>query len=155
MNDHKQNKMENQGFFYEKDDFGEWIRIRVYGFDFSISLFQQENRYMWTTGMRHAFENKLSLPSKKQWEVVNIYKDKINKIISKHKGDLIHGVYWSADITKKGSDKAWCYYCEGDGVILSHIGCDFLQIRFVNKPFVNSLNIDAIIRSVGDYTTKK
>lgn len=105
--------------------------------------------------MRHAFENKLSLPSKKQWEVVNIYKDKINKIISKHKGDLIHGVYWSADITKKGSDKAWCYYCEGDGVILSHIGCDFLQIRFVNKPFVNSLNIDAIIRSVGDYTTKK
>ena len=104
------------GIYYLKDKKGkEWIRIKIYRHDFCLSLFDMPGEYTWEECKKLAEDIGYTLPSKKEWDIIDAYRDEIDKILEDYEGDELKGCYWS--VSQSGSSGAWFYYAYGGRLI--------------------------------------
>ena len=102
-------KTSDYGIYYLKDKKGkEWIRIKTCGHDFCLSLFDMPGNYTLEECKKYAEDSGYTLPSKEEWDIIDAYRDEIDKIIEDYEGDKLTGCYWS--VAQYSSDAAWFYY---------------------------------------------
>ena len=103
------------GIYYLKDKKGkEWIRIKIYRHDFCLSLFDMPGEYTWEECKKLAEDIGYTLPSKKEWDIIDAYRDEIDKILEDYEGDELKGCYWS--VSQYISTTAWLYYANAGSV---------------------------------------
>lgn len=87
--------MENYGIFYEKTEDGrEWVRVKVYKHDFRLSL-HENIKDSYENCMEYSKNQGCKLPSKMEWEIINIYIEEIEQVIEEHNGDPFQLSLWS------------------------------------------------------------
>lgn len=115
--DNKENQ--NYGIFVHEKDGQKWVRVKVYGHDFLLALHDIEingnTNFNWEEACDAAKSLGYTLPSKKQWELVEVYRDEIEKVIVENGGARFSGVYWS--VARFYSYHAW-FYSSGCGRLI-------------------------------------
>lgn len=97
------------GVFYYKDGNGEeWVRVVTYRNDFFLSLFDMPGEYEWEDCKKYAEDSGYTLPTKEEWDIIDAYRDEIDKIIEDNGGDPLDGLYWS--VAQYYANYAWLYY---------------------------------------------
>ena len=99
---------------YTDEQGTKWVRIRAWGEDFSLSLFNMKDgnkdSFTWEEAMQYAESHGQELPSKKQWMLVDLFREDIDKIIEDNGGDPLERWYWSKSVSQYYSNLAWFYY---------------------------------------------
>lgn len=130
--------MSNYGIFYEKNDRGEWIRLKFHGFDFMLSLFEDGFEDSYEKSMNHVHEKGLHLPSKIEWVLIGCFIDEISKVIKDHQGDELKGWYWSDTKTPNFEDYLACYYDHDEGKMDDCLLFFPLRVRGIAYPVDNA-----------------
>lgn len=103
------------------DDHGEkWVRVKAWDEDFLLSLHNmrdgEKEDFTWEEAMKLAESKGQELPSKKQWMIIDVLRDDIDKIIKENGGDELKRWYWSKSVAQYVSDCSWLYY-GGSGTV--------------------------------------
>ena len=108
--DNKENP--NYGIYIHEKDGQKWVRVKVCGYDFLLALhdieINGETEFNWQEACDAAKSLGYTLPSKKQWELVEVYRDEIEKVIVENGGDPLSVAYWT--VARYNSDNAWFYH---------------------------------------------
>lgn len=100
-----------------------WIRIQTLDMDMLIDTKDYregyKTRFTWYELKEREEKGIVRMPSRKQWKLINLYREEINELAKKENGDPIEGAYWAneevAQYKKYGS---WVYggagglYCD-------------------------------------------
>lgn len=122
---------QNQGIsLYEKDG-RKWVRVNVYKHDFLLGMFDlcmnNKKNLDWVSAVEAAKKIGCTLPNREEWELIDVYKDEINRIITENNGDILNDVYWS--VARYYSNLAWLYLAD-----YGRLDTDILYDGFTARP---------------------
>ena len=103
------------------DEHGEkWVRVKAWDEDFLLSIHDMRDGdkedFTWEEAMKLAESKGQELPSKKQWMIIDVLRDDIDKIIKENNGDELNRWYWSKSVAQFSSGSSWLYYGNGGSV---------------------------------------
>ena len=89
-----------------------WVRIKIFDEDFMLctkNLVGEDgkNEFQWQEAVDETEKRGWTMPNKKQWDLVDAYRDQIDKLIEEAGGDSLDGWFWS--VARYGSYSAWLY----------------------------------------------
>jgi len=129
---------EPEGITLVEQDGMKWVRIRIYDEDFMLctkNLVGDEGKtqFQWQEAIDEAEKHGYTLPNKKQWDLIDAYREQIDKLIEEADGDSLADCFWS--VARYTSDGAWLYY--GDNGGLSDVGlyytCSVRPLAYFKK----------------------
>jgi len=91
-----------------------WIRIRTLDMDVLIDIKNykegEEDRFTWYELKEREEKGVVRMPSRKQWKLINLYREEINELAKKENGDPIEGAYWTnEEVAQSYGDSSWLY----------------------------------------------
>lgn len=105
---------------------GKWVRINVYKHDFLLAIndFVDEDKIKFTYQEALDATKKYgwTIPSKEEWDLVDAYREEIDKIIKEAGGEELKNCwYWSRTVAQCYSNRAWFY--------TGYIGALYISIK--------------------------
>lgn len=90
-----------------------WVRIKIFDEDFMLctkNLVGEDGKkeFKWQEAVDETEKRGWTMPNKKQWDLVDAYREQIDKLIEEADGDSLNDWFWS--VARYGSDSAWFYY---------------------------------------------
>lgn len=84
-----------------------WIRIQTLDMDVLIDTKDyregHKTRFTWYDLKEREEKGIVRMPSRKQWKLINLYREEINELAKKENGNPIEGLYWTNE------EVAQCY----------------------------------------------
>lgn len=104
---------EPDGITLVEHDGLKWVRIKIFDEDFMLctkNLVGEDGmkEFKWQEAVDETEKRGWTMPNKKQWDLVDAYRDQIDKLIEEAGGDSLNDLFWS--VARYYSDGAWFYY---------------------------------------------
>lgn len=115
---------EPDGITLVEQDGLKWVRIKIFDEEFMLctkNLVGEDGKkkFKWQEAVDETEKRGWTMPNKKQWDLVDAYRDQIDKLIEEAGGDSLDDLFWS--VARYGSYGAWFYYGRN-----GHLLSDFL-----------------------------
>ena len=103
---------EPDGITLVEQDGQKWVRIKIFDEDFMLctkNLVGEDgkNEFKWQEAVDETERHGWTMPNKKQWDLVDAYRDQIDKLIEEAGGDSLNDLFWS--VARYSSYYAWLY----------------------------------------------
>ena len=113
---------EPDGITLVEQDGLKWVRIKIFDEEFMLctkNLVGEDGKkkFKWQEAVDETEKRGWTMPNKKQWDLVDAYRDQIDKLIEEAGGDSLDDLFWA--VARYGSDNAW-FYCGTDGILLTY-----------------------------------
>lgn len=107
------NDSEPDGITLVDQDGLKWVRIKIFDEDFMLctkNLVGEDGKkeFEWQEAVDETEKRGWTMPNKKQWDLVDAYRDQIDKLIEEAGGDSLDGWFWS--VARSYTNYAWFYY---------------------------------------------
>ena len=104
---------EPDGITLVEQDGLKWVRIKIFDEDFMLctkNLVGEDGKkeFQWQEAVDETEKRGWTMPNKKQWDLVDAYRDQIDKLIEEADGDSLDDWFWS--VARSNSLYAWLYY---------------------------------------------
>ena len=104
---------EPDGITLVEQDGLKWVRIKIFDEDFMLctkNLVGEDGKkeFQWQEAVDETEKRGWTMPNKKQWDLVDAYREQIDKLIEKADGDSLNDWFWS--VARYGSYYAWLYH---------------------------------------------
>lgn len=91
------------------------MRIKIFDEDFMLctkNLVGKDGKkkFKWQEAVDETEMQGWTMPNKKQWDLIDAYREQIDKLIEEADGDSLNGWFWS--VARYNSNTAWLY--DGD-----------------------------------------
>ena len=101
---------EPDGITLVEQDGLKWVRIKIFDEDFMLctkNLVGEDGKkeFQWQEAVDETEKRGWTMPNKKQWDLVDAYRDQIDKLIEEAGGDSLNDLFWS--VARYRSDSAW------------------------------------------------
>ncbi len=89
-----------------------WVRIKIFDEDFMLctkNLVGEDGKkeFKWQEAVDETEKRGWTMPNKKQWDLVDAYREQIDKLIEEADGDSLNDWFWS--VARYNSLYAWLY----------------------------------------------
>jgi len=104
---------EPDGITLVEQDGLKWVRIKIFDEDFMLctkNLVGEDGKkeFKWQEAVDETEKRGWTMPNKKQWDLVDAYREQIDKLIEEAGGDSLNDWFWS--VARYSSISAWFYY---------------------------------------------
>ena len=104
---------EPDGITLVEQDGLKWVRIKIFDEDFMLctkNLVGEDGKkeFKWQEAVDETEKRGWTMPNKKQWDLVDAYREQIDKLIEEAGGDSLNDWFWS--VARYCSVYAWLYY---------------------------------------------
>ena len=106
------NDSEPDGITIVEQDCLKWVRIKIFDEDFMLctkNLVGEDGKkeFQWQEAVDETEKRGWTMPNKKQWDLIDAYREQIDKLIEEADGDSLNDLFWS--VARYGSNRAWLY----------------------------------------------
>lgn len=103
---------EPYGITLVEQDGQKWVRIKIFDEDFMLctkNLVGEDGKkvFQWQEAVDETDKRGWTMPNKKQWDLIDAYRDQIDKLIKEASGDSLNDLFWS--VAWFSSTSAWLY----------------------------------------------
>ena len=103
---------EPDGITLVEQDGLKWVRIKIFDEDFMLctkNLVGEDGKkeFKWQEAVDETEKRGWTMPNKKQWDLVDAYREQIDKLIEEAGGDSLNDWFWS--VARCDSNRAWLY----------------------------------------------
>jgi len=123
---------EPDGITLVEQDGLKWVRIKIFDEDFMLctkNLVGEDGKkeFKWQEAVDETEKRGWTMPNKKQWDLVDAYREQIDKLIEEAGGDSLNDWFWS--VARFYSNHAWLY-----GGYYGELGNDYLSYTYSVRP---------------------